>query len=321
MTMQTNIIRILTTKAKTSTGGYGRVKDGAGKLIDGLYVNHVKDYDYLLFDHTSKKIDTNFTQKYNAFETKIDTNPMTTSVALHIRIPSNVRGRLSQFYDDLCANYDPKNTDDSVGEVIEEWAYLFDTIKNKRLSRDEVVGLIGELLTLQQLYNNGHGSAIDHWFGPAGELHDFKNDNNWILEVKTSVSPNPVVKVGQIDQLEPQSLPFNLVLVKMTRDKKTGKTLPGYIAETEKLLTTKKEKDRLWLLLNGMGYDAADASKYTQQYSILEFQRYKIEAGKTITLCPSNIDGKAKYKSARWFLTASEYPMVACDAAFWTNPV
>ena len=213
--MQTNIIRILTTKAKTSTAGYGRVKDGAGKLIDGLYVNHVKDYDYLLFDHTSKKIDTNFTQKYNAFETKIDTNPMTTNIALHIRIPSNVRGRLSQFYDDLCANYDPKNTDDSVGEVIEEWAYLFDTIKNKRLSRDEVVGLIGELLTLQQLYNNGHGSAIEHWFGPAGELHDFKNDNNWILEVKTSVSPNPVVKVGQIDQLEPQSLPFNLVLVKI----------------------------------------------------------------------------------------------------------
>ena len=320
MTMETNIIKILNAKTKTG-GGYTRVKNGAGKLIDGLWVNHVKDYDYLLFDYTGKSIDDDFKQVYHAFETKISSNPKTTNIALHIRIESSLRNRLSSFYDELCANYDPHNTDDSIGEVIEEWAYLFESIKSKRLSREEEVGLFGELLTLQELYKNGHSKAIDYWFGPAGELHDFKKDPDWILEVKTSVSPNPVVKVGKIDQLEPQSLPFNLILVKITRDKTSGKCLPELIAEVEKMLNTTKEKERLWLLLNGMGYLAADEKKYPQKYSILEFQRYKIEAGKTITLCPSNINAKAKYKSARWFLTASEYPMVACDAAFWTNPV
>ena len=156
---------------------------------------------------------------------------------------------------------------------------------------------------------------------PAGELHDFKKDPEWILEVKTSVSPNPVVKIGKIDQLEPQSLPFNLILVKLVRDKTGGKSLPELIEEVQKLLKSAKEKKRLGLLLNGMGYLNADKEKYKQKYTLTEFQRYKIEAGKTITLCPSNIFGKAKYKSARWLLTASEYPMIACDAAFWTNPL
>ena len=324
MSTQTNIMKVLKIKSATSTGstssGFVNVKNASGKLIDGLFVNHVKDFDYLLFDFSTKKIDTKFGQKYNLFESKIDINLATSNNAIHIRIPSNVRARLAQFYDDLCAHYDSKNTDDSVGEIIEEWAYFFDTVRNKKLSREEEVGLIGELLTLNHLYINGHSNAIDYWFGPAGELHDFKKTGEWILEIKTSVSPNPVVKVGYIDQLEPQSLPFHLILVKLSRDKKAGKSLPEIIAEIEALLKSKKEKDRLWLLLNGMGYNDEDSHKYTQKYDLVEIERYKIDST-TITLCPANIKSAAKYKSAMWFLTASEYPMVACDPAFWKNPV
>ena len=318
MTIQTNIMKVLKAKSSTSEG-FGRVKNASGKLIFGLYVNHVKDFDYLVFDFSTKEIDTKFSQKYNAFESKIDINPVTSNNAIHIRIPSDVRNRLGQFYDDLCANYDSKNTDDSVGEIIEEWAFLFDTVRNKKLSREEEVGLIGELLTLSQLYINGHNKAIDYWFGPVGELHDLKKAGEWILEVKTSVSPNPVVKVSYIDQLEPQSLPFHLILVKLTRDKKAGKSLPDFIAEIELLLKSKKEKDRLWLLLNGMGYNDEDSNKYSQKYGLVEIERYKIDST-TITLCPSNIKTVAKYKSAMWFLTASEYPMITCDPAFWSNP-
>jgi len=320
MNSETNIIKILTAKTK-SGGGYTRVKNGAGKLIDGLWVNHVSDYDYLLFDFTSAKIDPDFKQIYNAFEKKVEVNPATKNIALHIRIEASLRNRLATFYDELCANYDPTNTDDSIDEIIEEWAYLFESIKSKRLSREEEVGLFGELLTLKQLYAHGHKNAIEHWFGPAGELHDFKKDPEWILEVKTSVSPNPVVKVGKIDQLEPQSLPFNLLLVKLVREKSSGKCLPELIEEIEKLLKSAKEKQRLWVLLNGMGYLDADKKNYKQKYELIEFQRYKIEPGKTITLCPSNINSKAKYKSARWYLTASEYPMVICDDKFWKKPV
>ncbi len=67
MTIQTNIMKVL--KAKTAKSGkFTRVKNASGKLIDGLYVNHVKDFDYLVFDFSTKKIDTKFSQKYNAFE-------------------------------------------------------------------------------------------------------------------------------------------------------------------------------------------------------------------------------------------------------------
>ena len=119
MTIQTNIMKVL--KAQTSKSGkFTRVKNASGKLIDGLYVNHVKDFDYLLFDFSTGKIDTKFSQKYNAFESKIDINPASSNIAIHIRIPSNVRSRLAQFSDDLCANYDLENTGDSVGEIIEE---------------------------------------------------------------------------------------------------------------------------------------------------------------------------------------------------------
>ena len=69
-----------------------------------------------------------------------------------------------------------------------------------------------------------------------------------------------------------------------------------------------------------MGYNDEDSNKYTQKYTLVEIERYKID-NTTITLCPSNIKSAAKYKSAMWFLTASEYPMVTWDPAFWTLPI
>jgi hypothetical protein len=315
----TNVIEIFRASKSTGDSLYGRVKGAQGALIEHLYLKHDADYDYLLFDFSSATIEPKFTSKYSALDSKTDTNPASGEIALHIRIPSQFRRKLENFYDELCLSYDPSETDETVWSVIDEWAMLFERAKLDKLSREDEIGLFGELLVLKQLYQNGHQHAVNYWFGPAGRLHDFEKENHWNIEVKTSLSPNPTVYVSKIEQLEPLENPFHLVIVKLKSDK-SGITLPSLIAELRHMVRDVPDKERFQELLDEIGYTEAMKSLYTRKFTLLGIEKYKIDEN-TRTLCPLNISESAKYKSASWVLIASDYPMENCDDNFWANPV
>ena len=96
--------------------------------------------------------------------------------------------------------------------VIDEYAYLGLSGEN---CYEKEVGLFGELIVLGELLNAGDSAVLNQWKGPEDGLHDFVKDGEWELEVKTSVSPNPIVKVHPVTQLEPIGTPFHLVVVKL----------------------------------------------------------------------------------------------------------
>ena len=48
-------------------------------------------------------------------------------------------------------NYDPANTDESVWAVINDYSDLLKKAKTERLSNEEEVGLVGELIVLDSL--------------------------------------------------------------------------------------------------------------------------------------------------------------------------
>ncbi|MGM5031160.1 PD-(D/E)XK motif protein [Tardiphaga sp. 803_E3_N1_3] len=72
--------------------------------------------------------------------------------------------------------------------------------RNSGLSREETVGLIGELLVLAQLLTLDH-AALAFWEAPEDGLHDFAREGH-ALEVKTSLGPASLVRISTLDQLE-----------------------------------------------------------------------------------------------------------------------
>ena len=171
-----------------------------------------------------------------------------------------------------------------------------------------------------ELLNAGDSAVLNQWKGPEDGLHDFVKDGEWELEVKTSVSPNPIVKVHPVTQLEPIGTPFHLVVVKLKGDRVNGSSLPELVAEIDSKLITSGDKDKFENLLGEVGYFSVDATKYTNKFSQIESLKYKIDENTDI-LCPLTIGSKAKYHSIRWKLLVSDYAMDEVDSDFWKNPV
>jgi hypothetical protein len=67
------------------------------------------------------------------------------------------------------------------------------------LSRQETIGLIGELLVLERLIANGDSLAT--WQAPLDGLHDFLQSGH-ALEVKTGLGPAADIKISRLDQLD-----------------------------------------------------------------------------------------------------------------------
>ena len=320
----TNVIKVLeTAQTKAITGSLTVLNKSSGMAIPEVSVRYESDFDYIIFNNSLEPTSKGYVTKFSTVESKIDVNPGAKSKAnaLHIKIDCILRTKISQLYEDLMLNFDPLNTDESVWAVIEDYSDLLRRSKMDRLSNEEEVGLVGELVVLNELINNGHGEkALDYWKGPLGGLHDFVKKKSWELEVKTSLNPNPVAKVHPIEQLEPISIPFHLVIMKLKNDKKKGTSLPEWVDLIKLRLSSAKKKKEFESLLLEAGYKDEHRLKYTRNFLNDHSERYKIDKS-TQTLCPINIDSNAKYVDIRWTLRSSDYPMIACDPAFWKNPV
>jgi Putative PD-(D/E)XK family member, (DUF4420) len=72
------------------------------------------------------------------------------------------------------------------------------------LSRSETVGLIGELLVLEQLLAADPGS-LTTWQSPNDGLHDYQS-NGHALEVKTGLGPSSSITISALDQLDATGL-------------------------------------------------------------------------------------------------------------------
>jgi hypothetical protein len=72
------------------------------------------------------------------------------------------------------------------------------------LSKNETVGLIGELLILERLLKLS-GDLLLSWSAPDDGLHDF-NSKGKAIEVKTAIGPATRLRVSTLDQLDPAGL-------------------------------------------------------------------------------------------------------------------
>jgi len=105
---------------------------------------------------------------------------------------------------------------ESVSDAISGFAYFSNS--TKVLSEARQIGLIGELLLLQEIEARvGLEVALDAWLGPFRAEHDFKLPS-FDVEVKTTSSERREHQIGSLMQLEPSAnRPLYLLSIQLTK--------------------------------------------------------------------------------------------------------
>lgn len=163
-----------------------------------------------------------------------------------------------------------------LGARLAAWrAFLRD--QSGALSRDEAVGLIGELLLLEQLIAR-IPSAVSLWKSPDDGLHDFQNGGH-ALEVKTSLGSARRLHVSALDQFDPAGLASLHVAHLRLVEQADGITL-GQLAERISVQFASDRDRRAFanaLLRRGLAPGADAASGPYVRYAGCEY--YEVRSG------------------------------------------
>lgn len=113
--------------------------------------------------------------------------------------------------------------------TINKWASFFENCKNSKLNKDQIKGLIGELIQLRELIISAETpqSSIDDfllsWRGPYDENRDFVLEDQE-LEVKTKNKNSLIVRISTENQLD-EFIGKELKLVVVSLDSESNSTM------------------------------------------------------------------------------------------------
>jgi len=147
----------------------------------------------------------------------------------------------------LCKHLAEKLTSSSSAKVITHTLFrelnlwkIFFSKKKGPLSKIEIIGLVGELLTLESLLQNSGkkaSSLVEAWLGPQNALHDFKFEL-FSLEVKTSIlSENMRFHISPLSQLTEAKYKTLYIIHQVLSWSKSGQSLNNIIEGIRNILS------------------------------------------------------------------------------------
>jgi hypothetical protein len=99
------------------------------------------------------------------------------------------------------------------------------------LSREEQVGLLGELTVLELLAGEiGYDAAVEAWFGPLDGIHDFSRSGIGV-EVKAVAGGGSLLRISRLDQLDRRGLSSLLIARPRFQEAPNGRTLPTAVRD------------------------------------------------------------------------------------------
>lgn len=143
-------------------------------------------------------------------------------------------------------------------ESLRDWAALLKRRSQKGLSRNEVMGLWGELSSLDALLVSRPGNEyqiIKGWGGPNGEQRDI-GFNGYRIEIKTQLSTRSIgLRISSLDQLDDRGDQLKVILNRISPSDK-GASLADLIASiTQRLLPSRSALSEFELKIELAGYD------------------------------------------------------------------
>lgn len=150
-------------------------------------------------------------------------------------------------------------------DVLAKWKALFAPAPGK-LGNDQVVGLFGELATLEMLLI-GSPSAADTWRGPLGEPHDFVSTAGDIEVKATSAPVNSRARIHGLDQLQAlANHPLHVHWVRVKPDE-DGESIVALALRISEIVD---DRDLFFTRLAAASVTPADRDRYPDRYSIVE---------------------------------------------------
>jgi len=125
-----------------------------------------------------------------------------------------------------------------------QWKKLFVSSKKMVLTEPEIMGLIGEILFLNELFVKiGETTALKGWSGQELTHKDFSYENTW-YEVKTVSRGKPTVKISSLEQLDSDK-PGELIIYSLEKMSPAynGISLNKLILETVNKIRVEENRD------------------------------------------------------------------------------
>jgi hypothetical protein len=168
----------------------------------------------------------------------------------------------------------------AVANRLEAWQAC---LRSRRtgLSREEQLGLLGELMVLRLLAAEvDYPCAVEAWKGPLDGLHDF-SESGVAIEVKSVLGPGTHLQISRFDQLETDGLSCLIVARPRFREGTDGKSLSQHVLEVRNEIRKSSpgivsEFDERLLRA---GYLDADAPKYSALIAQDSFSAYEVRDG------------------------------------------
>jgi hypothetical protein len=170
---------------------------------------------------------------------------------------------------------DPDAGLNAVIATLDDWRALLRR-SLEGMSRDEVVGLVGELEVMLLLAAVNPAAAVAAWTGPSGAIHDFSRQGRDI-EVKATAAVNATtVRISNLDQLDPAlSASLHLAVVHLT----AATDAPDIDARIESLLALGVPEDALETRLGDAGYYRGMELTVPTRYLLREIRWWTVDNG------------------------------------------
>lgn len=193
---------------------------------------------------------------------------------------------------------------------IKAWQRFMSQDRPQVLSAEQEVGLVGELVVLENLISDGMQDAdvIEAWEGPEDGLHDFKLGTGG-LEVKTTLAASGfIARIGSLDQLDNTLVqPLYVGSVRLTRSDE-GRTLPKIVDDLMASIAGSGAEYLFEGKLAAAGFLFTARDLYSNQFLVRELN-YRLVAEECPRLTRSNVP--AQVLDARYSLDLEGFPVVA----------
>ena len=139
-----------------------------------------------------------------AFLAEVDIRSVTIGKTTYVEVECCESSLWRDFFDLACSMVrrvldQGMTPQDAISGALSSWREL--VARPRALSAEQELGLHGELIVLEKLaLQTDWETALDSWFGPKAEEHDFKL-SSCDIEVKTTVGEGRVHYIGSLEQL------------------------------------------------------------------------------------------------------------------------
>jgi hypothetical protein len=222
-------------------------------------------------------------------EMRIGDEPTSTYLALAC-LDENLTETFAALCGDVADALDRQGGDPvtTTQEIVRRWRRFWQ-ITGAQLSRDECLGLFGELWFMERWI--GLPAGVSLWTAPGGARHDFQSPR-WSVEVKSATrTSDGVVRhiITGIDQLaDPETGQLYVFSLQVAPDELASNTLPSLVSRLADSLSLYPDaRDAFLDGLSRRRYSPADAERYGYRWRVLREELYQV-AGNFPRIVPAS---------------------------------